>query len=177
VNHPLWPHPKRIETRHICKALGGCFRRFEKAFVTAMVGPNIRDRRNMRRTYLVLLPLTNSYRRRCHAESAGNAEAMVRGHIQGCPAASGSSRRPPEVGRWDRLKRAMTRVDQHSAGAIPRRIRRKRNRPHHRRLYRIPTAERPSLWFKNSLSGPGLGKCCDAPKKEAMRCTAWAFFL
>jgi hypothetical protein len=50
-----------------------------------MVGPNIRDRRNMRRTYLVLLPLTNSYRRRCHAESAGNAEAMVRGHIQVLP--------------------------------------------------------------------------------------------
>jgi hypothetical protein len=41
----------------------------------------------------------------------------------------------------------------------------------------IPTAERHSLWFKNSLRGPGLGKCCDAPKKEAMRCTAGAFFL
>jgi hypothetical protein len=29
----------------------------------------------------------------------------------GMPGGSGSSRRPPEVGRWDRLKRAMTRVD------------------------------------------------------------------
>jgi hypothetical protein len=58
--------------------------------------------------------------------------------------------------------------------SIPRRIRRERNRLHHRRLCGIPTAERHSLWFKNSLRGPGIGKCCDAPEKEAMRCTAWA---
>jgi hypothetical protein len=128
---------------------------------------------------LVLLPLTSSYRRRYHAESVGNAAATVRGRIQIGPAASGSSRRPPEVGRWDRLKRAIDegRPAFGRGRAIPRRIRRERNRPRHRRLCGIPTAERHPLWFKNSLRGPGLGKCCDAPEKEAMRCTAWAVFL
>ena len=90
--------------------------------------------------------------------------------------------RTPEARRWDRLKRAMTRVDQHSAGAgpIPRGEKRGRNRPHrprHRRVCGIPTAERHSLSFKNSFRGPGLGKGCDAPEQEAMRGNAWPDLL
>ena len=89
--------------------------------------------------------------------------------------------RTPEARRWDRLKRAMTRVDQHSAGAgpIPRRISRGRNRPHrphHLRLCRIPTAECHSLWLKNSLRAQASGNVV-TPEKEAMRCTAWAVFI
>jgi hypothetical protein len=39
------------------------------------------------------------------------------------------------------------------------------------------TSQMSLVWFKNSLPGPGLGKCCDAPEKGAMCCTVWAVFI